>query len=279
MLPEFMLAMGQMFVEGGKIEENLERAEGMIHEASRRDCDIIVLPECLDAGWTHPSACKLAKEIPGDTSRRLCQAARNNRMMVVAGLTERDNSRIYNSAILVDETGKIVLKHRKISVLTIAQDLYSTGNILSIAETRFGTIGVNICADNFPNSLAIGHVIARMGAHFIFSPSSWAVKPDHDNTKQPYGGEWEESYTQLCRLYGITVVGVSNVGWITAGPWKGRKVIGCSLAVGPQGQILAKGPYGPEAEALTVVKVQAMPRNVKGTQYGQFLKDKGYTGP
>lgn len=271
--------MGQMFVEGGKIEENLERAEGMIHEASRRDCDIIVLPECLDAGWTHPSACKLAKEIHGDTSRRLCQAARNNRMMVVAGLTERDNSRIYNSAILVDETGKIVLKHRKINVLTIAQDLYSIGNILSIAETRFGTIGVNICADNFPNSLAIGHVLARMGAHFIFSPSSWAVKPDHDNTKQPYGGEWEESYTQLCRLYGITVVGVSNVGWITAGPWKGRKVIGCSLAVGPQGQILAKGPYGSEAEALTVVKVQAMPRNVKGTRYGQFLKDKGYTGP
>jgi predicted amidohydrolase len=278
LLPEFMLAMGQMLVEGGKIEQNLDRAEAMIHEASRRGCEIVVLPECLDTGWTHPSARKLAEEILGEASMRLCQAARNSRVMVVAGLSERDNSRIYNSAILVDETGKILLKHRKINVLTIAQDLYSIGNTLSVVETRFGTIGVNICADNFPNSLAIGHVLARMGAHFIFSPSSWAVKPDHDNTKQPYGGEWEESYMQLCRLYGITVVGVSNVGWITAGPWKGRKVIGCSLAVGPEGQILAKGPYGPESEALTVIKVKAMPRNVKGTRYRQFLKDKGYTG-
>ena len=279
MLPEFALAMGQTLVEGGKIEKNIERAEEMIREASRRDCKIIVLPECLDAGWTHPSARKLAEEIPGETSKRFCRAAKSNRIVVVAGLTELDADRIYNSAILVDENGKILLKHRKINVLTIAQDLYSIGNTLSVTETRFGTIGVNICADNFLNSLAIGHVLARMGAHFIFSPSSWAVHTDHDNTKQPYGGEWQKSYTELCRLYGITVIGVSNVGWITAGPWKGRKVIGCSLAVGTEGEILARGPYGPDAETLITVTLQARPRSVKGTRYGQFLKEKGYTGP
>jgi len=279
LFPECALAMGQMLVEGGKIDKNIERAEEMIREASRRDCEIIVLPECLDAGWTHPSARKIAEEIPGKTSERFCRAAKSNRIMVVAGLTELDDDRIYNSAILVDENGKILLKHRKINVLTIAQDLYSIGNTLSVTETRFGTIGINICADNFLNSLAIGHVLARMGAHFIFSPSSWAVEPDHDNKEQPYGAEWEKSYAQLCRLYGITVIGVSNVGWITAGPWKGRKVIGCSLAMGPEGEILAKGPYGPDAETLVTVTVQARRRRVKGTQYGQFLREKGYTGP
>ncbi|MDH5687640.1 MAG: carbon-nitrogen hydrolase family protein, partial [Candidatus Bathyarchaeota archaeon] len=76
MFPEFTLAMGQMLVEGGKIEKNIERAEEMIREASRRDCEIIVLPECLDAGWTHPSARKLAEEIPGETSKRFCLAAK-----------------------------------------------------------------------------------------------------------------------------------------------------------------------------------------------------------
>jgi len=63
-------------------------------------------------------------------------------------------------------------------------------------------------------------------------------------------------------LYGITVVGVSNVGWITAGPWRGRKVIGCSLAVGPDGKV-----------------IQAKPRDVKGTEYSRYLKEKGYSGP
>jgi len=268
-----------MLVEGGRIEENLERAEEMIHEASRGDCQIIVLPECLDVGWTHPSARKLAREIPGETSNRLCQAARDNRIMVVAGLTERDSNRIYNAAILVDKTGKILIKHRKINELTIAQNLYSIGNMLSVAETRLGTIGVNICADNFTNSLAIGHVLARMGAHFVFSPSAWAMPPDHDNTKQPYGEEWRKSYTQLCKLYAITMVGVSNVGWVTAGPWRGRKVIGCSLAIGPEGETLAQGPYGPDAESLITVTLQARPRDIKGTEYGQYLKEKGYTGP
>ena len=115
--------MGQMLVEGGRIEENLNRAEGMIREAAARGCRVIVLPECLDAGWTHPSARKLAEEIPGNTSDRLCEAARENNILVVAGLTERDGGRIYNSAILIDKDGRILLKHRKINVLKIAQNL------------------------------------------------------------------------------------------------------------------------------------------------------------
>jgi predicted amidohydrolase len=196
----------------------------------------------------------------------------------VAGLTELDNRRIYNSAVLIDEKGKILLKHRKINVLTIAQGLYDIGNILSVAETRFGTVGVNICADSFVNSLAIGHVQARMGAHFIFSPSSWAVDASHDNVKQPYGEEWKKAYTELCRLYGITIVGVSNVGWITDGPWKGRKVIGCSLAIGSDGKIIAQGPYGSDAESLITVSVKAKHRSVKGTEYGRYLSERGYKG-
>ena len=271
--------MGQMLVEGGELERNLRRAEEMIKKASESDCQVIVLPECLDAGWTHPSSREIAEEIPGKTSDRLCLAAKNNNIMVVAGLTERDGERIYNSAILINNDGRILLKHRKINVLRIAQDLYSIGDKLSVVETKLGVIGVNICADNFISSLAIGHVLARMGAHFIFSPCAWAVKADHDNSKEPYGKAWIRAYRELCRLYGIYIVGVSNVGWITDGPWKGRKVIGCSLAVGPKGKILAKGPYGPDAEELIAVNLQAQPRNVKGTDYATYLKDREYIGP
>ena len=277
--PRFKLGLGQMLVEGGRIEENLRRAEEMVRKGRREGCQVIVLPECLDTGWTDPSARKLSRPIPGETSDRLCQAAKDNGIMIVAGLTELYGSRIYNSAVLIEETGDILLKHRKINVLKIAQDLYSIGNILSVAETRFGLAAVNICADNFQNSLAIGHVLARMRAHFIFSPSAWAVKADHDNTEQPYGEEWRKSYTQLCKLYGITMVGVSNVGWLTAGPWKGRKAIGCSLAVGLGGEILAQGPYGSDAEALITITLQARSRDIKGTEYSRYLKERGYTGP
>jgi predicted amidohydrolase len=271
--------MGQMRVIGGDKSVNLDRAEGTIAEASKEGCQVIVLPECLDLGWTHPSAHKLSDEIPGEMSDRLCGAARRNNTMVLAGLTEREDKKIYDSAILIDSSGKILLKHRKINLLDIEQDLYDVGTFLSVVETKFGNIGVNICADNFESSLAIGHVLARMGAHFILSPCAWAVSADHDNKKEPYGKDWFKSYSTLSKLYGISVVGVSNVGWINAGPWKGRKTIGCSLAVGPEGKILSQGPYGVDSEALLYINLQAVSRKVKGTDYANYLLKKGYRGP
>ncbi|MGC9317957.1 MAG: nitrilase-related carbon-nitrogen hydrolase, partial [Armatimonadota bacterium] len=48
-----------MLVEGGQLQDNLARAERMIQRAAEEDCAIVVLPEALDAGWTHPSAREL----------------------------------------------------------------------------------------------------------------------------------------------------------------------------------------------------------------------------
>jgi hypothetical protein len=82
------------------------------------------------------------------------------------------------------------------------------------------------------------------------------VDADHDNDREPYGRLWRESYAELARLYDVTVLGVSHVGRLTAGPWEGRMVIGCSLAVGPGGVVLARGPYGEHAEAPVVAEVE-----------------------
>ena len=273
------LAMGQMLVEGGRIRENLRRAAGMIQEAAAQDCRIIVLPECLDLGWTHPSAGQLAQPIPGPPSDELCRAAEEAGIYVVAGLTEQAGRRIYSAALLIDPDGEILMKYRKINVLDVAQELYATGDRLSVRETPLGTLGVNICADNFPDSLSIGHAIARMGAQALLSPSAWAVSADHDQLAEPYGDLWRESYTKLARLYEMPIVGVSNVGRLTEGPWKGRKCIGCSLAVGGDGQILAEAPYGDDAECLTTVQLVLTPRRVTGTEIAEMLSRKGYQGP
>jgi predicted amidohydrolase len=273
------LAMGQMLVEPGQAEGNLGRARRMIEDAARAACQIVLLPECLDLGWTHPSARRLAEPIPGAFADRLCEAAGASGIHVVAGLTERAEGRIYNTAILIDPRGRILLVHRKINVLDIAQDLYAIGNRLGVAETELGTIGINICADNFPDSLALGHALARMGAQLLLSPCAWAVPADHDNRRQPYGDLWKEAYTRLAGLYEMPVVGVSNVGRLNAGPWKGRKCIGCSLAVGHRGEVLLQGPYGETAEQLLVVRLELPSRNVTGTGIAPMLRSKGYQGP
>ena len=263
------LAMGQMRVEGGDVEGNLERAWTMIRDAADKSAQIVVLPECLDVGWTHPSARAKATPVPGPTSDVLCASARQAGIHVAAGLTERDGERIYNTALLIGPDGDILLTHRKINILDIAQDLYSIGDRLGVAHTDLGTIGLNICADNFANSIHLGHAQARMGAQLLISPSACAVPADHDNARDPYGDDWKPPYAKLARTYAMPVVGVSNVGWMTGGPWEGWKCIGCSLAVGSDGAIAAEGPYGVDAESMIIVDLEVSARDAVGTRLAE----------
>ena len=60
---------------------------------------------------------------------------------------------------------------------------------------------------------------------------------------------------------------MSNVGPITAGPWAGRKCIGCSLVMGPDGREVLQGPYGQDAEAVPFVNVTPHARGVRGSAW------------
>ncbi len=277
--PRFTVAMAQMLVEGGQPEGNMARAVEMICRSASDGAAVVVLPEAFDVGWTHPSARELAEDIPGPRSEALAVAAIAANVHVVAGLTERAGERIYNASVLISPAGEILLKHRKINILDIAQDLYSIGDRLAVAETPLGTIGITICADNFSASLALGHSLARMGAQMILSPCAWAMPAEHDNDDEPYGQTWLGAYGELARLYDMYVIGVSNVGWISGGPWDGRKCIGRSLAVGPGGEVAAHLPYGVDAEALVSVEVATKQPAAVGTAIAGMLKGKGYQGP
>jgi predicted amidohydrolase len=273
------IGLGQILVEGGRPTENLDRAVSMIASAAEAECDVVVLPECLDFGWTDPSARGGAQPIPGPHQMRIADAARDHRIHVVAGLVERAGDRLYNAALLVGPDGRTLWHHRKINELDIGLALYEVGDRVGVVETELGTIGVCICADNYWDSRAMGHVLCRMGAQVILSPSAWAVVPEHDEAAEPYGDDWLPSYTELARLYDVAVVGVSNVGMMTGGPWAGRPCIGKSLAVGPGGDVLAWGPYGVDAEALVVVETMLRPPVGRGTAVSNVLRDRGYDGP
>ena len=78
-MKSYRVGMGQIAVEGGKPCENLDRAAAAVAEAARLGCRLIVLPECLDLGWTHPSARELAQPIPGQHLERLVGAGGERR--------------------------------------------------------------------------------------------------------------------------------------------------------------------------------------------------------
>jgi predicted amidohydrolase len=250
------LAIAQMLVEPGNKQANLVRAEHWIAEAAAQRAEVVVLPEAMPLGWTHPSARTEADGIPnGESCARLRQAAWQHQLLVCGGIIERAGQKNFNAAVLVDQTGNIIIHHRKIYELDIAHDLYARGDRLSVAETSFGRIGVMICADGFAPGQSISRTLALMGAQVILSPCAWAVPADHDNAREPYGQLWLDNYRPVAREFGVAIVGASNVGPITAGPWRGRKCIGNSLVIGKDGTELARGPYGENADTLLVVEV------------------------
>jgi predicted amidohydrolase len=264
------IALAQMLVTPGDKPANLARARAMVERSAARGAQVVVLPEAMDCGWTHPSARELASPVPGgDTFQTLADAARRHHVYVCSGLVEREGDDLFNAAVLIGPDGRLLLHHRKLGELDFAHDLYAQGDRLGVARTPLATFGLMICADGFaPAGQLISRTLATMGADVILSPSAWAVPADHDNARDPYGKVWRDCYVPVARDFDLWMVGVSNVGPITAGPWSGRKCIGCSLVIAPGGREVVQGRYGEDAKQLLIVDVQPRPRGVRGSRWG-----------
>jgi predicted amidohydrolase len=275
---ELKLAMAQMLVEGGQQQNNLNRAVERIGEAAKNKADIILLPEAMDLGWTNSSAKTEAEPIPGgSTFETLANTAKMNNIYVCAGIIEKDGNKTFNSAVLINREGELILKHRKINELDIAHDLYSLGEKINVCETEFGTIGVLICADASSKDYIIPRAMGYLGADLILLPSSWAVPPDYDNVEEPYGGMWNEAFTAVCKEFNLNIVAVSNVGQIVDGPWKNWDCIGNSMLVENGGEPKTVLPFGKNADTIVYKNITMLERPGKGTtwyKHWNFLNNK-----
>ena len=72
----------------------------------------------------------------GEACERLRAAARKHRVLVCAGIIERDGDRLYNAAILISAEGEILLHHRKINELDFARGLYASRDRLGVADEQ-----------------------------------------------------------------------------------------------------------------------------------------------
>ena len=76
----------------------------------------------------------------------------------------------------------------------------------------------------------------------ILSPCAWAVKSDYNIETEPYGKEWHIPYGKISKMFGIPVIGVSNVGQVSKGSWSGWKAIGNSIAYDSDGSLITVLP-------------------------------------
>lgn len=231
------VGLGQIRVAMGDKKANVEEMFRCIEEAGRAHCDVLVLPECSLAGWLSSSARSAAEVIPGPFTQKLKEAAKRLGMAIVAGLEEREGSRLYNSAIMLDRDGEILARHRKINELEIGLEIYSKGTSLNVFEFEGRTAALSICADSW--TPVVTDALYDMGARVIFSPSAWAVDPGAEATNIAW---IRETYRLRAAGRSLHIISPNGVGPVTEGPWKGRVLQGNSLVTGPNGEPLLKGP-------------------------------------
>jgi predicted amidohydrolase len=269
------LALAQLLVEGGEAERNFQRAEKLIAEAAHQKAQLVLLPETIDFAWTHPRSLQEAEPIPGPFSDIFCALAKKYNIYICVGLTEKALPLNFNTALLISSAGEILGYHRKINLLTVEFPFYQPGTKLEVFDTPLGKIGLNICADNYIDSLHLGHALARMGAQLIISPSSWTVDYSITEGDDPYRDKWLKPHMILAQWYDLVVASTTSVGYIVGGPYEGKKMVGCSMVVDKSG-VIRQGVFNEFAGDLIVADIELKTRAYKGTEIGSDLINRGF---
>jgi predicted amidohydrolase len=138
--------------------------------------ELVVFPEMTDTGYSMPVIQTHATSWADGFVPGLREIARNLSIAIVSGISEREDSLIYNSLVFVDQKGEIAAKYRKTHLYAVApveeQTCFAPGD--AFVRFAFGDLhfGFSICYDlRFPEmyrKLATEHNVTA----FIIS-SAW----------------------------------------------------------------------------------------------------------
>jgi predicted amidohydrolase len=229
--------MAQIFCLDGDRSGNFVRIENTIREAKAGEADIICFPETVILGWVNCDAHERACPIPGEDSERLCELAKKYEIFLCVGLAEKDGPNLYDSVVLIDVKGQILLKHRKINILTeLMNPPYTPGKGVNAVETEFGRVGLLICADTHKDEIL--ERMAELKPDLLLVPYGYA---EQEKNWPEHGKELERVVNNAGCKAGAAVIGTNLVGEITKGPWKGRIFGGNSVAADKNGKTLTIG--------------------------------------
>ncbi len=150
-----------LFDRDGSTQKVLEA----IGEAERKDVNLLVFPETFIpnypyfANWQAPANIaelhlRLFEEsvdIPGPVTHVVGAAAASAGMVVVLGVNERDGGSLYNTQVVFDADGTLLVKRRKLMPTYHERMIWGwgDGSDLKVVETAVGRVGPLICWEHY----------------------------------------------------------------------------------------------------------------------------------
>ena len=137
------------------MDSSLAMIISMANEAADNHADLVVFPEAAVTGlvnngdFSHDRA--LAQTIPGPVTRTLSELTQKRDIYLAIGILEKEEGRLYDSAVLFTPDSEIALKYRRADphwhYENVDSSVYCEGKELNKAKTPFGTFTFLICGD------------------------------------------------------------------------------------------------------------------------------------
>lgn len=167
-------------------QANLQTFFYYMKEASAKGAHLIVFPEIAlqqnptwSGLWYKPTQQELdyvrssAETIPGSSTEKLVDKAKELNIYVVFGMTETspNDDALYNSSVFLGPNG-IIGKYHKINLWRGGNEhlVWQRGNELGIFDSPFGKIGLITCLDMMNY---LGPTLAHQGADLLVTVSAW----------------------------------------------------------------------------------------------------------
>ena len=154
-----------LFSRDGTTEKVLQA----IAKAAKEGAQLVVFPETFIPyypyfsfvqppvlmGKEHMRLYEEAVTVPGPVSDAVSRAARSYEIVVVLGVNERDNGSLYNTQLIFDADGTLLLKRRKITPTYHERMVWGQGDGsgLKVLDTAVGKLGALACWEHY-NPLA-----------------------------------------------------------------------------------------------------------------------------
>ena len=248
------IALCQMNVVDNK-EENIGKAIQMIKESKKQGADLAVLPEMFNCPYENEKFIEYAEELnDSKTLSEIAKHAKEEDIHVLAGsipeleINDEDNSEsIYNTAVLFDNKGKFLGKHRKMHLFDIdvkgkiyfkESDTLSAGNEFTVIDTELATIGIGICYDI--RFVELSRIMALNGAQILIFPGAFNL------TTGP--AHWEILFKSRALDNQVYTIGVAPALDKDAN----YNSFGHSIAANPWGEVIEELDY---EEDLRIVQI------------------------